>query len=126
MISGMTGFDGDECSAPRGANFSARRKFDFNLSAIICGFDHARREQDGRIGRRRAQKFDGVFSRHGAGQRGGSFVALHQKQGGGPVGMAINERTDDAAVQHAGERFVMFLRLPFADHFAVAAARGAP
>jgi hypothetical protein len=33
--------------------------------------------------------------------------------------MTVEQRADDAAIQHAGERFVFRLRLPFGNDFAV-------
>src|SRR5438309_3977181 len=39
--------------------------------------------------------------------------------GRGPITMTVEQRADDAAIQHAGKRFVLRLRLPFGNDFAV-------
>src|SRR5438034_10858551 len=45
--------------------------------------------------------------------------ALHQMICCGPIAMAIEQRPDDAAIQNSIKSFVLFLRFPFSDHFAV-------
>lgn len=55
---------------------------------------------------------------HRAGRRGGAGLR-HQVPGRGPIGMAIEQRADDATVEHAGEGFVMRLRMPLGDDGAV-------
>ena len=115
----MAWFDGDEGSATRGANLSARHEFGFDDGAIIPRFDETCGEQHGRVCRRRAQEFHGVFSRDSAGRRI-RLCASHEMPRGCPVGVAIYERADDAAVQHARVRLVMRLRSPLAYHFVAA------
>ena len=42
---------------------------------------------------------------------------FHQVIGGRPIAMAIEQRSDDPAVQNAGERFIFQFRFPFRDDF---------
>src|SRR5205823_5968124 len=53
---------------------------------------------------------------HGA-RRRFRAIFLHQVNARRPVRVAIEERAADPAVQDAGERLVMRLRLPFGDEF---------
>src|SRR2546423_10657268 len=68
-----------------------------------------------RVGRRRAQKLDGVVGGDCAGRVFESGAA-HEVMGGSPVRVAVEERADDAAVEHAGISLVVRLRLPVADN----------
>ena len=45
---------------------------------------------------------------------------LHQVVGRGPVAVTIEQRPDDAAAQHSGERFLISLRLKRRDDFIAA------
>ena len=112
----MSGFDGDEHSATGSANFVVRDQLTFNRRAIFCRVNNTSDESHWTIGWRRPQQLDRVFRRHCARRliRGGS---VHQVPGGGPVAMTIEQRTDDAAAQHAFKRFVLATRLPFGNDF---------
>src|SRR6185369_219177 len=66
------------------------------------------------IGRRRAQEFDRVLSGDGAWW----FVSaglLHQVPRRRPVAMTVEQRADDAAVEHSVISLVLRARLPLSD-----------
>ena len=44
-------------------------------------------------------------------------IFLHQVKSGGPIGMSIEESTDDAPVQHSRKGFVKIFWRPIADDF---------
>ena len=97
--------------AAGGAHFSARRQCPLDRSAIGFRFCHARGKKYRTIRRRRSEQLNRVIGGYGAGRM--IFVRLlHEVVRSGPVTMAIEQRADDSAVQNAGERFILRLRLP--------------
>lgn len=117
MMSGMTFFDRDENPPAGGADFSIGGQGPFNCCAIVAYLDNFRREEDQTAGRRWPQQLDRILGGDCA-RRMIVTRALHQMVRGSPVAMAIQQRTDDAAIQYSVERFIFFLRLPLGDHFA--------
>src|SRR5690349_13551397 len=43
-------------------------------------------------------------------------VALHQEIRGGPIRVAVEQRTDDAAVEHSRKRLMMRFSVPLGDN----------
>jgi len=123
MIGRMTFFDRNENAAACRANFSATAQRAFNCRTIDPSrtgtkIDNVRGKRDWTVGRRWSEQFDRIFGGHRARRmiRAGVF---HQMISRSPVAMTIEQRADDSAVQNAGKRFVLRLRLPFRDDFAV-------
>ena len=114
----MTFLDRDENAAAGRANFSAGAQCAFNRRAIIGQIDNVRGKGDWSVRRSWPQQFDRIFSRHRAGRMVSACV-FHQMIGRGPIAVTVEQRADDAAIQHAGKRFVLRLRLPFGNDFAV-------
>src|SRR4051794_25127993 len=115
MIRGMAGFDGDEGAATSGADFVVRDQLAFDDRFVASRLNYTRDEFHWQIARRRAQEFDRVLSRDGAGWFVGAAF-LHQMPRCGPVAVTIEERADDPAAQHSRKRFVFFTRLPLCDN----------
>ena len=108
----------DENSATGRANFSAAAQRALNRGAIAAQLDNMRGQQDWTVGRRRAQQFDGILSRHSA-WRMISARLFHQMIRRGPVAVTIKQRPDYPTIQHAGKCFVLRLWFPFRDDFIV-------
>jgi RHS repeat-associated protein len=111
MVSRMAGLDGDESTAAGGTGLAPGAEFGLDGGAVVSGRNDAGDEAHGAVHRRGAQQADGVVGGDGAGRTGGAG-ALHQVPGGGPVGVAVEQRSDDAAVEHPGVSLMMRLRGP--------------
>ena len=114
----MAFFHRDENAAAGRAHFPSPAQRAFNRRAIIGQIDNVRGKRDWSVRRSWPQQFDRIFSRHRAGRMVSACV-FHQMIGRGPIAMTVEQRADDAAIQHAGKRFVLRLRLPFGNDFAV-------
>src|SRR6185369_534926 len=115
VIRRMAGFDGNEGAATSGADFVMRDQLAFDDRFVATRLDHTRDEFHWSIARRRAQEFDGVLSRDGAGWLV-SAALLHQMPCRRPVAVTIEERADDPAAQHPVECFILLARLPLSDN----------
>ena len=118
MIGGMPFCDRDENTATSSANFSIDTQSPFNCRAIVAYLDNFRRQEHGTAGRRWPKQFNPVLGSNRA-RRMIVTRALHQMIRRSPIAMAIQQRTDDAAIQYSIKRFVFLLGLPFGDNFAV-------
>src|SRR6476659_6290013 len=98
FICGMVGSDGDECAAARGGDDATGSQFGVNDDAVPVHLDRPGAQMDGLIGRCRALQAYGVVGGHAAGRTVESALA-HQVHRRGPVGMAVKQRADDAAVE---------------------------
>ena len=109
-------------SATRSANLVVRDQLAFDRRARVGRVRNTGDEFDWTIGRRRPQQLDRVF--RGDRTRRRVYVQLvHQVPRRGPVAMAVEQRADDAAVQHAFVSLVFRTRLPLGnDLFAVCEA----
>lgn len=77
-----------------------------NRGSAIAGVDHPSSQVQGGGNWRGLQHLDRVLRGHGA--RGDGVVgSLHQMRAAPPVAMAVQQCTDDSAVQHSGKRLVV-------------------
>lgn len=116
MISRMAFFDGDEGAATGCTNFVVCDQFGFDRRSILLRINNMSSELNFSVTRRRSQQPHMEISRDGA--IGLVFaVALHQKVGRRPVRVTIEQRADDAAIQHTGKCLMMRLGVPLRDNF---------
>jgi hypothetical protein len=119
----MALFHGNKCAPACCTNFSTSRQRAIDRRSIACGLHNFRREENRRVCRSGAQKFDRIISRHRARRPVfGGFV--HQMPGRCPVAVTIEQCADDSAIKDSGKSFIARLRPPFRDDFV--AARKAP
>ncbi len=111
MIRRMALFDSDEKTPAGVADLAACYEFRFDDCPIIIRVNHTCSQCYWPIDRCRPQQLYVKLSRYSAGSIV-QTVALHQKIRCRPVRVAIEERTDDAAIQHSGGCLVMWLRVP--------------
>lgn len=111
MVSRMPFLDRNKGPAAGRAYFVIRDQFGLDRGPIFTRFDDTGHEFDRRIARRRPQEFDMKIGGDGA-IRFVLSVPLHQKIGGRPVRMAIEQRADDPAIQHPRKRLMMRLSMP--------------
>ncbi len=106
---------GDKYSAARVADFPAGDQLSVNCRTVIAGFDYSCPQCDRAVNRRRTKQFDMKFSRYRA---WGRILAplFHQVVGGGPIGMTIQQGSDNAAVKHPRKCLMMRLGVPGRDH----------
>jgi hypothetical protein len=112
----MSRLNSHKGSSTRGANFVVRDQFTFDDRAVFSRLDDARTHSYRLIGWRWALQRDRVVGCNGT-RRFVRAGFLHQVPGGSPVAMTIEQRADDAAAQHAGERLILCARLPLGDNF---------
>ena len=119
MECGMALFHGDKSSATSRANFSITRQRPFDNRSVPIRFNYFRGKKNGPVGRCRTEQLDRVIRRHRA--RRPIFAGfVHQVPGRGPIAVAIEQRSDDAAIQDTGKRFVTRFRCPFRHDLAAA------
>src|SRR6185369_129627 len=94
---GVVGSDGDECAAARGGDDATGRQFGVDDDAVAVHLDRPRPQMHGLVGRRRASQADRVVGGHAAGRTVEAALA-HQVHRRRPVGVAVQQGTDDAAV----------------------------
>jgi hypothetical protein len=116
MIGRMAGLHRNECSATSCRDLVVRDQFAFNDCAIIAGFNHAGYQPYGLVRRRWPPQRNLVVSSDRAGRMIGA-CALHQMIGSRPVAVTVEQRTDDAAAEHSGKRFLISFWLEFRDNF---------
>ena len=106
MIGRVPFLHSHEEAAPRGTNlaFSLQGQCDPNPVVQHLGWRSVHRQ--GRTVRRRATKLDVVGSRDGA-RWLIKALCIHERNGGSPIAMTVEQRSDDAAVDHARERLVV-------------------
>src|ERR1700731_94992 len=129
MKCGMTFLHPDKNSATSRTNISTGRQSPLHRRAMAgpsrtgTKVDNLGRKMHRTVCRRRPQQFDRVFGRDRA-RRLIGLRAFHEMIRGRPIAVTIEQRSDDAAVQNSGKRFVFFLRLPFG-HDVVASGKTA-
>lgn len=122
VVSRMSGLDRYKNSATRSTNFVVCDQLAFDRRARVGRVRNTRDEFDRTISRRRPQQLDRVF-RGDRARRRVYVQPVHQVPRRGPVAMAVEQRADDAAVQHAFISFVFRTRLPLGNNlFAVCKA----
>lgn len=110
----MALFDRDERSAASVADLTARDQFGFYRCTILGRFHNAGFQRDRTVDRSRAEQL--YMKIGGNGTRSLGLTAfLHKVISRGPVGMTIEQSTDDPAIQDAGKRLMMRLSMPFGD-----------
>jgi hypothetical protein len=107
---------GDENASASVANFPTGNKFGFDRCPIILGFDHTCTQGERPVGGSRPKQLYMKFSRYGAG-RGGFASLLHQMIRRRPIGMTVEQCSNDPAVKHSGKCLVVLLRRPFGNYF---------
>lgn len=111
----MAGLDCDERSPARRGYFIVRNQLTLYHGAILKQLNRTGDQANRLVGRRRTQKFDRVIGSDRA-----RWVVctglLHQKIRRRPVTVTIQQRSDYSTTQHAGERLVFRLGLPFSDY----------
>ena len=116
MIGRMTFFDGDKCSSTRGADLFLRYQLGLDGRTILFRFDNAGTQMYRCIARRWPEKFDVKIGGHGAVGRV-LAVAFHHKVCRCPIGMTVEQRADDPAVEHTRKRLLMRLSVPRRNDF---------
>jgi len=106
--------DGDEDAVAGVANFPAGDQFRFDSGAILGRFDDPGLQRDRASDRCRAEKLDVKLGGYRAWN---SIIAslLHQVMCSRPIRVAIEQCSDDAAVQHPRECLVMRLGVKLCD-----------
>jgi len=102
----MAWFDRHEHAAAGRADFAVRRERSFNHHAIAFRLRHVREQLQRRFERRGSLELHRKFGSDRA-RRGIEPSHFHQMMGGGPIRVAIEQRSHDAAVDHAGKRLVV-------------------
>jgi len=106
----------DESSATRVTNFSARNELGLDGRAIIGRVDHPSLQCYRPVHRSRSEKLHMKFCRHGAG--GFAFAAFsHQMIRSRPIGVTVEQSSDDPTVENSGERLMMRLGHELSDDF---------
>ncbi len=119
----MTFLDRHECTTARRADLATRSECSVDRCAVAVQIRKTRAQVHRPVCRCRTQELNRVIRGDGAGRA--AFARLvHQVPRRRPVAVTIEERADNAAVQDAGERFILQLRLPFGDD--VISARKTP
>lgn len=116
MKRGVAFLDRDKNSTACRANFAASGQRAFYRRPVARRFDNPGGQKDRIARRRRPEQFNRVLGRHGA-RHFLRIGFLHQVISRGPVAVTIQQRSDDPAVQNAGECFVLLLRLPLRNDF---------
>src|SRR6266496_502058 len=112
----MAFLDGDEGAATRGGDVTAGFERRFDDCAISHELGELGSQPDRRIHGGGAAKLHMEVRRNGAGRLVGS-LGLHQMIGRRPVAVAVEERADDAAIEHVLESVMVSFRLPSGDDF---------
>lgn len=106
----MTGLDGHKGAAAGSRYLIVGQQLAFDNRSIVLHFQHPRRHPKQGVSGRWPQKFDCIVRRHRTGRMIGA-IAFHQSISGSPVTVAIEQRADNAATQHAAEGFLPGLRM---------------
>lgn len=114
MVSRVPFLDGDEHAAARRGDFAVGRQLGFDGALAALDGDGARDEFDGFVHGRGGAELDVELRRDGAG-RGALAACFHQGVSRGPVAMAIQQSTDDAAVEYVFEGLVILRGLELGD-----------
>lgn len=110
----MAFLDGDEYASAGVADLAAGDEFGIDRRTVIGGFHDSGLEGYRAVDGCRTQKFDMKFGRDGT--RGMLRAGLfHQVICCSPIRMAIEQCTDDAAIEHARKGLVMRLGVKFRD-----------
>ena len=108
----------DKNSATRGADFSAGAQCPLDGRAIIRQI-HNSGGKENRVARRSwPQQFDRIF-RSDRAWRAILVCPFHQMISRCPVAMTVEQSADHAAIQSSRKGFILFLRFPLSDDFAV-------
>jgi hypothetical protein len=114
----MTFLHRDKNSATNGASFSAGAQYPLDGRAIIRQLHNPGGKENRIVRRSWPQQFDRIFRSH---RTGGAILvcSFHQIISRRPVAMTVEQNADDAAIQNSLKSFVLLLRSPLSDDFAV-------
>jgi len=115
MVGRMTRLNCNEGTPTCRARLTCCREHTFYHRPIRGKFQDPRRQLHGLISRGRPEQLDRIVRGHRA-ERLSELLHLHQMPRGSPIAMAIKQRPNNPAIQHAREGLMVSLWLPPRHH----------